>query len=95
MDDVSPTTIGFEKASRLLEDLAPAHILTMRTISEWVKEEKTPISQAEVIKRTVNKHDIAAASVISALKVLLKKGYIRRAVITSNKTYYVQLRSLR
>ena len=65
----------------------------VKYITYWASTEKEPIPQREIIdemKRKGKKH----STVVNALNGLLKLGYIRRAVITSNKTYYVQLRRI-
>ena len=65
----------------------------MTFICNWVKEKKTPVPHKEVIRemKTRKIHDFTT---YNALMVLLKRGYIRRAYTNSNRTFYVQLRSL-
>lgn len=63
----------------------------MRYIDSWVHIQKTPIPRSEIIK---GMKDDKARTVENAINGLLDLGYIRRAVITSNKTYYVMLRRL-
>jgi len=66
----------------------------MHLIASWAREYKnTPISQKTIIAE-MGRAGIKDFTVKSALKSLLSKGYIRRSVITSNKTRYVQLRGI-
>ena len=63
----------------------------MQFIDNWVRTEKTPIPQAEIVK-AMTEAGTKNFTTVNAINSLLRKGYIRRAIITSNKTYYVQLR---
>ena len=65
----------------------------MRFVDYWVHVEKTPIPQKEIIEEMKTRGE-KSATVIHALHGLLGLGYLRRAGIISNKTYYVQLRRL-
>ena len=65
----------------------------MKTISLWVHEQKTPIPRKEVIIR-MKEQNIKEATTIKSLGTLIRKGYIRPSYEVSNKTYYVQLRSV-
>ncbi len=65
----------------------------MRYIDYWVHVEKTPIPRKEVIEEMESKNE-KSSTVVNALNGLIKLGYIRRGVETSNKTFYVQLRRL-
>jgi len=65
----------------------------MRFVDKWVHEQKTPIPLKEIITEMKNQ-EIPDFTTIKALNVLLKKGYIRRAVIISNTTSFVQLRGI-
>ena len=62
-------------------------------IGEWVHKEKTPIPRKEIIIN-MQKKGVKDYTVIKAINSLLNKGYIRRSVTISNKSSYVQLRSL-
>lgn len=62
-------------------------------IEYWVHKERTPIPRGEIVKN-MKKKGIKDFTTKNAIKSLLTKGYIRRAIITSNKTFYVQCRSL-
>lgn len=63
----------------------------MLFVDQWVRIEKTPVPQKEIISnmRLKGIHDFTT---VWSLNALLRKGYIRRAYMISNKTYYVQLR---
>lgn len=63
----------------------------MTCIESWVKNEKTPIPR-KIIIETMREKGNKEPTIVGALNSLLNKGYIRRAVTSSNKTYYVQLR---
>lgn len=65
----------------------------MQFITKWVREQKTPIPQKEVIK-AMEKEGIKSYTVAGALNFLLRNGFIRRAVITSNQTFYVQIKTI-
>ena len=65
----------------------------MRYIDYWVHVEKTPIPRKEVIEQ-MKKRKQKERTVEKALDVLLELGYLRRAVGTSNKTFYVMLRRI-
>lgn len=60
-------------------------------IDEWAHKEKTPISQKKVLEH-MKSTGIPDPTTIAALHALLHKKYIRRAIMTSNKTYYVMLK---
>lgn len=63
----------------------------MKFVDKWVHEEKTPIPQKEIVK-AMKEAGTKDFTTVNSINSLLKKGYIRRAVTISNKTYYVQLR---
>jgi hypothetical protein len=65
----------------------------MYVIIDWVHKEKTPIPLKEIMTKT-KEQEHKAPAVINAIKGLLLKGYIRRACIISNKSYFVMLRSI-
>jgi Fe2+ or Zn2+ uptake regulation protein len=62
-------------------------------ISERAKTEKTPISQKEVVLK-MKDEGVKVFTTVNALNSLLKKGYIRRSVYVSNKTFYVLCRTI-
>ncbi len=74
-------------------DISELQTNIMRVVDKWVHEEKTPIPHKEIIT-TMKSQGIKTFTTISALNVLLIKGYLRRAHIISNKTFYVQLRTV-
>ena len=65
----------------------------MKFVDNWVRTEKTPIPQSEIVK-AMTEAGTKNFTTVNAINSLLRKGYIRRAIITSNKTYYVQLRRI-
>ena len=62
-------------------------------IGEWVHVKKTPIPRKEIISRMV-KDGIKDFTTVNAINSLLTKGYIRRAEVISNETFYVQIRTV-
>jgi predicted nucleic acid-binding Zn ribbon protein len=81
-----PVYISFCDLTHLQQDI-------MRYVGEWVRVEKTPIPLKEIIDH-MKKEKVKSPTVTFAIKGLLLKGYLRRACIISNKTYFVQLRSI-
>lgn len=63
----------------------------MLFVDFWVHEKKTPIPQKEIVIFMKAKN-VPEPTIIYELQVLLKKGYIRRAVTISNTRTYVQLK---
>jgi len=76
-----------------LTDINPLQQEIMLFIQGWVREEKTPVPQKEIVLG-MGRAGKKSFTVINSIKGLLTKGYIRRAYMISNKTYYVQLRSV-
>lgn len=62
-------------------------------IDTWVHEKKTPVPLKEIIANMEAQNE-NKNNVIYSLKVLIKKGYIRRSDAISNKTYFIQLRTV-
>lgn len=65
----------------------------MIVVNDWAHKEKTPIPLKEIMK-SMDDQGVKDFTTIKAIQVLLKKGYIRRAVIISNKRSFVMLRGL-
>jgi predicted transcriptional regulator len=65
----------------------------MKVIDDWAHRKKTPIPLKLIIS-TMGKKGTIPPTTIKAINSLLKKGYIRRAVTISNKSYFVQLRGV-
>jgi len=58
----------------------------------WVDTEDTPIPQSQIIKH-MKVQGVKSYTTINSINSLLRKGYIRRAIMPQrNKTYYVMLR---
>jgi len=74
-----------------LKDINRLQEEIMVVVDEWVHQENTPIPLQEILKQ-MKQAGAKSYTVVNAVSVLLRKGYIRRAVTRSNKTYYVQLR---
>jgi hypothetical protein len=83
--------------SQVWIDLYPLNELQtkiMRLVSSWAKKEKTPIPHRLVIKKMLE-DGVKEYTTANALKVLVKTGYVRRGTERSNKTVYVQLKTIR
>ena len=76
-----------------LSELNNPQTRIMELIDVWVHQEKTPIPLKEVIKQ-MEKKGIDKNTTIYSLKILVKNGYIRRSLVISNKTSFVQLRRI-
>lgn len=65
----------------------------MRFSMKWVKEIKTPIPRSEIVKHLEEK-GVNMPTTRAAIYSLIKKGFLREAINISNKTSYVQLRTI-
>jgi len=65
----------------------------MVLVNQWAREKKIPIPQKEIVQ-TMKTREVGKPTTLYALNGLLDKGYLRRAVIISNKTSYVVLRTI-
>lgn len=65
----------------------------MNFVDWWVHKKKTPIPYKEIIVKMTSE-GVKDFTTIKAINALVKKGYIRRAYMISNKTYFVQLRGI-
>ena len=65
----------------------------MLFVDHWVRTEKTPVPLKEIIKEMENQgvHDF---TVLKSINVLLKKGYIRRAIMVRHRAAFVQIRTV-
>ena len=62
-------------------------------INDWVHKIKTPVPHTKIISSLENR-ETKNYMVVFALQNLIRKGYIRRSVTMSTKTFYVQLRTM-
>jgi ABC-type phosphate/phosphonate transport system ATPase subunit len=68
----------------------------MLYVGEWVHDKTNnnqPIPQAQIIK-VITKQGSNKSTIVKAINQLLNKGYIRRGVMRSRRTYYVQTKSV-
>ena len=65
----------------------------MEFIRDWVKEKKKTVPLKRIIQE-MSKKGMKNETTIYSLKILIKKGYIRRSQMISNKTEFVQLRNV-
>jgi hypothetical protein len=63
----------------------------MKVIDSWARVNKTPISQKHILKEFKD-GGVLEVTTKAALKALIFKGYIRKACVLSNRTFYVQLK---
>lgn len=79
---------------RSINDLSEQQTEVMKFIMEWAKNNKSPVSNSEIVKN-MKQQGMKADVIKWSLSVLLAKGYIRRGWTEKyNTTVYVQLRSL-
>lgn len=76
-----------------LHDITELQKKIVKFIIYWVATENTPVPQKEVIAEMKRKGR-NSSTVVNALNGLLRLGYLRRAEIISNKTFYVLLRTI-
>lgn len=76
-----------------LSEINDLQTAIMRYVDHWARTEKTPIPLKAIIVE-MTRQGIHDFTTIKAIKVLLVKGYIRRAIVISNKSSFVQLRSV-
>lgn len=74
-------------------EITELQVKIMKVIENWVHTQRTPIPKRQIIE-SMKEQGVKDFTTINAITSLLLKGYIRRAIGTSNKTYYVQLRSV-
>ena len=65
----------------------------MSFIHQWVIDKKTPVPQREILKHMKGK-GYKKSTLVYALHSLLRAGWIREAVTRSNKTEYVECKTL-
>ena len=76
--------INLDEVNKLQMDI-------MNIIQDWVKNQKTPVPHKQILI-IMKDQGVGNPTTVNALNSLLKKGYIRRSVMISNKTSYVQIR---
>ncbi len=76
-----------------LYEITDIQMKVMRYVTLWVKTKKTPIPRKEIVKE-MQKQGEKDSTIFFAIAGLLKLGYIRNGVATSNKATYVQIRSI-
>lgn len=81
---MSTTYVNFSEINQLQTKI-------MQFIDRWAHENRTPVPLKEIICEMIENGE-SKESTIYSLKILLQKGYLRRAVIISNTSAFVQLR---
>ena len=76
-------------------EISDSQIKIMQCISIWVHEKKSPTPFKEIISN-MRKQGMKKETTIYSLKILIKKGYIRRSIDGggNSKAAFVQLRSI-
>lgn len=65
----------------------------MLFVAWWAREKKHPIPQKIIIDR-FRSNGANESTIAHSINELVRKKYIRHAIITSNKKFYVQIRTL-
>ena len=63
-------------------------------VDNWVKLKKTPVPQKIIITSVLAEKPMPESTIKAAVRVLVTKGYIRKAITFTPGSSYVQLRSL-
>lgn len=66
----------------------------MRLVDFYVRQKKKPIPHKYIIYEIEKRDGINETTITASIRMLVKKGYIRKAIIMSNKTFYIQLRTI-
>ena len=74
-----------------LSELTDLQKRIIEFIGIWVHKEKTTVPLKEIIAEMI-RQGTKDATTIKAVNSLVKKGYIRRDSMRSNKTRFVQIR---
>ncbi len=75
-------------------DINQLQLDIMKVVDGWVRKKKTPVPHKYIMAEISNTKHIGDTTIKSAIRVLVQKGYMRKAIVTSNKTFYVQLRGI-
>jgi hypothetical protein len=73
--------------------LNEAQVAVIKLVEIWCKTNKKPIGHKEILKQ-MKFNKMQEYTTANAIKSVVKKGYLRRAVTSGNKTFYVLLRTL-
>lgn len=65
----------------------------MKFVDFWVHEEKTTVPLKEIISN-MKKQGVKQSTTINSINGLIKKGYIGREYTRTNKTRFVQYRTI-
>ena len=76
-----------------VKDVTRLQEIIVNYLTERARINNTAISKKDLVLEMKDK-GIKTLTTVSALKSLLKKGYIRRASSISNRTYYVLCRTI-
>ena len=81
------------KIKRIGSDASDSQKIAMEIVDVWAHTEKTPIPRGVLFKELILR-DIPDATVDKTIRNLVKKGFLRRTTIGSNKVAFVQLRRI-
>ena len=76
-----------------LDEISESQKSVMEFVQWWVHTKKTPIPLKEIIV-SMKEKGMGKDTVIYSLKILVRDGFIRRAYTVTNKTSFVQLRTV-
>lgn len=71
--------------------LSQAQMNIMQLIQQWAKDERVPIPKTKIMEG-MREMKQADSTTQAAILTLVRKHYIRRAIMISNQVSYVQLR---
>lgn len=76
-----------------LSDINELQSRIVLVIDGWVRTNKTPVPKKYLIKEMKN-NGVKEVTTKAAINVLLRRGYIRKAVTLTTQVSYVQLRTI-
>ena len=65
----------------------------MHVIIDWIHKKNTPIPLKQIMI-TMKDKGVKDPTIVNSVNGLLLKGYLRRACIISNRTFFVMMRSI-
>lgn len=76
-------------------DINELQLIIMRLVDAYVRDKNKPIPHKFIMVEIAKQNGIAENTIKASIRVLVHKGYIRKAIVTSNKTFYVMLRTVK
>lgn len=84
----------FFRINKVHGDINDLQLHIMRLVDNWVRSKKKPVPHKYLMTEAMKKEHVGENTIKASIRMLVQKGYIRKAVVTSNKTFYVMLRSV-